>query len=126
VRGKRQAALARMQLVIERTKAKQARIEQATPAASEPVEIAASPPFNDFPYDQARASPNGYATASSTSRRPPACIAAGPSSSVSCGPSLRTATSWRAFIRIVTASGWPSSKSRPVGCWGSRHEAPPA
>jgi hypothetical protein len=46
-----------MQLVIERTKAKQALIEQAvspTLTASETVEIAASPPFQFSPYDQAR------------------------------------------------------------------------
>ena len=55
--GKRRAALARMERVIERTKAKQALIEQAispTPTASETVEIAASPPFQLSPYDQAR------------------------------------------------------------------------
>ena len=55
--GKRRAALARMERVIARTKAKQALIEQAvspTPIASQTVEIAASPPFQLSPYDQAR------------------------------------------------------------------------
>jgi hypothetical protein len=55
--GKRRAALARMERVIERTKAKQGLIEQAVspaPIASQTVEIAASPPFRPSPYDQAR------------------------------------------------------------------------
>ena len=53
----------------------------------------------------------------------PACIAASQSLSGSCGPSSRTARSRPAFIRTVTASGWRSRKSRPVGCWDLRHEA---
>ncbi len=54
--GKRRAALARMGRVVERTKAKQALLEQAvspTPIASQTVEIAGSPPFQLSPYDQA-------------------------------------------------------------------------
>ena len=55
--GKRRAALARMQRVIQRAKSKQALIEQAvspTLIASQPLEIAASPPLQLSPYDQAR------------------------------------------------------------------------
>jgi hypothetical protein len=46
-----------MERVVERTKAKQALVEQAvspTPTASEAVEIAAASPFQFSPYDQAR------------------------------------------------------------------------
>ena len=55
--GKRRAALARMERVVARTKSKQALLEQAvspTLIASQPLEIAASPPLQLSPYDQAR------------------------------------------------------------------------
>ena len=55
--GKRRAALARMELVVERAKAKQARVERAASPMAPAAEIATPAPVQLSPYNQLRVGP---------------------------------------------------------------------